>query len=668
MSLNISNLTSGNHTLRVQVADGHTLGELKDGDAYNPSTGVFKNYMKYSFDNPYQDIYIKTSLKDDSLMDSWSYIQEKDRYREIIEPSTPGSTQTFIVESDKRIYIARVPGKYKGEWLIIGNHWKDFVLHDEPGSKVSISQINPYEVEVTITNITRNPQELVFDSIGDLNIVNVTYTFINLNMTETFQNPIFNNVSTDFTLFVDFGGILGFPIAGLTPTAVLTWNSTNYTSTLVSFTNQNASFTQSITPPQVVNSTVINHRWNFNLTNLTTGWQSTTNQSQLLINVTTGICAPGLPYPILNITHFNELNSQQINFTNTYDVAIYDGTTWFNQTGIQDNVSTWAFCTNINPANQTYNWNLWEDFEIKLDRYVTRVVSIDPAAPILMSNNPSQNLSLFLIPIANSTTITFNWLTTNYALIDGTMRAFECVNNTQTMVDSTPVTSGEVTMNLQLLVQPYAYDIIIGGRLFQDFNTYSKCHEESVTERTFYVDTGVSPGPVVGFNSVPCFLERIENDTVNMTWGVSGTTYIQGCILGLSSSIYGFSTVWQNCSTSGYEFSVNHSGFPAFQTLAGTLTQGSQVKTCGNEISVTGSPTTAPGQFGLIALFGAALFVAAIGLMFAGDGTVQIVGTGVGLIAIWFLGLLRIEWVTIASIVAFLILILIIGRGARQTR
>jgi len=601
-------------------------------------------------------------------MDSWSYIQEKDRYREIIEPSTPGTTQTFVVESDKNIYIARAPGYYGGEWLIIGRHWKDFVLHDEPGSKVSISQISPREVEVTVSNITVNPRRLLFDSIGDLNIVNVTYNFININMTETFAPIVFNNATAIYTLFVDFGNPLLFPIGGLTPAAILTWNSTNYTATLVGFTTQNASFTQSILIPQVVGNATINHSWHFNLTNLTTGWQSTTNQSQLIINGSLGVCAPGLPYVILNITHFNELNSQQINFTNTYDVAIFDGSTWFNQTGIQDNVSTWAFCSNINPANTTYNWDLWGDFEIKLDGFVTRVVSIDPAAPILMSNAPSQNLSLFLIPIANSTTIKFNWLTTNYALIDGTMRAFECVNNTQSMVDSTPVSSGEVNMNLQLLVQPYAYDIIIGVRLFQDFNTYSKCHEESTTERTFYVDTGVSPGPVVGFNSVPCFLERIENDTVNMTWGVSDTTYITGCILGLSSSIYGFSTVWTNCSTTGYVFNVNHSGYPAFQTLAGTLTQGSQVKTCGNEISVTGPPTTASGQFGLLALFGAALFVAALGLMFAGDGTIQLVGTAVGLIGIWFLGLLSIGWVTIASLVAFLILILIIGRGARQRR
>ena len=219
LSVNPSTLSNGVHELFIRIADGHTAIQLKSPDAYNPSNGIFNNYVKYSIRKPYPALDITMYLKDQSVFDSWDITKKNDRYTETVRPYSKLTTQTFIVESDQYIHIVNDPkGNYKGQWLIIGDHWKDFVLHGEENSKVSIKKITDNKVEVIISEI-KNTEELTFESTGDLNIVTKTYNFYVSNSSVNASPYTFETDYQTITFFLNKTG-------DVTTNATLYWNGT----------------------------------------------------------------------------------------------------------------------------------------------------------------------------------------------------------------------------------------------------------------------------------------------------------------------------------------------------------------------------------------------------------------------------------------------------------
>jgi len=672
LSYNVTGLSVGNHELVVRIADGHTSDFLKKGKDYNPSNGLLNDYIKYDFKGSYKKMFIKTELEKKSFGDSWSTERKVDRYTETLIPGKRNGTQTFVVTSDQPIYIASVPGFYGGEWLIIGDHWKDFVLLDEPESRVKIKRINDYKVKVSIEGIKNNPGKLVFDSVGDLNIVNVTYNFVRVNMTETYTSVIISGFETSYALDVDLGGLL-FNLTGLTPVGILDFNGTNMTSTLLGFDNTSANFTINVTVPEVNYSANITHRWYFNLTNFTDPILFTLDQEQQIYNVTVGLCVYPVNHTIINFSYFDEITLNRTNLTNTYDLAIYDGTFYYNQTNstFPRDISN-RLCTNIDPAITTYNWDLWGSFILSEPGYITRVIDISEAVPIPISNNPYTNYSFFLIKVANSSTVKFNWLTENFQLVDGIMRVFRCgANGTRNLVASTSVISGATNVNLELLTAAYSYDIIIDGLIFSDPSGYSKCHVESQTEITYFVDTGLTDiTPIIGLHGIQCLLNRSAVDVVTMTWNsnLQDASFVQGCLGAYVSNIYGSSLVQENCSneSDGFSFQVNFSSLGLTDyTVVGELRQKGLISVCDNIVPFKSS-TPAQDTAGVTFLIAAFFIVASMILIFAGDGEVQLVGGIVGLIGVAVLGLLKFPISVIISLIIFLLLILVIGRATRR--
>ena len=389
LTFNASNMSLGNHTLFVEISDGHTLEVLKSADAYNPSNGLFNDYMKYNIKKPYKPITIIIESKQKSIGDDWQTTKEIDRYKETFKPNKPGETQTFIVTSTQKMYIANVPGSYGDKWIITGDHWRDFVLDKEPEAKVDIKLLDDYTAEVTITGIKNNPSELTFESIGDINIVNVTYTFFVANLTTTYTNPVTSNHSTVYNLTVDFNN-LTFNTTNMTPNAILEWNFTNTTATLVSFTNLTATFTTTFTPGVINGDTNYTFRYHFNLTNLTNGLLTTSNQTQLVLNYT----------------------GNRINFTL---IKLPENTLMVNLT----------VNLTLTGSTITYNFNditTGEFLAIRLndDTYHVRAVSegfIDSIVFVSIDNQSIVNQTIFM---SNSTSIK------QFSVIDG---ALEAVSN-----------------------------------------------------------------------------------------------------------------------------------------------------------------------------------------------------------------------------------------------
>jgi len=250
LSWDVENLSLGEHNISIIFTDGHTAKFLKD--EYDWSNGLFNDYMKYEF---VEGGYIKTELKESSVFDTWTTKRLSDRYTQTLVPSNPSDTLTFVEESDTEIFIVNKPGHYKGQWIIIGNHWKDYVLKDEPESKVSIKRINKYKVEVTVSGI-KNKERLVFESIGDLNIVEVSYPFIAAGAEATFTNPILEFQTQTMTFRMN-------KTSDVNTSATLVYNATGKTVTSESFSTYDLYSSTFLTPSIATDQENVSFYWQY---------------------------------------------------------------------------------------------------------------------------------------------------------------------------------------------------------------------------------------------------------------------------------------------------------------------------------------------------------------------------------------------------------------------
>jgi len=369
------------------------------------------------------------------------------------------------------------------------------------------------------------------------------------------------------------------------------------------------------------------------------------------------------------MAYYYEITELSINISNAIDFSIYDGTHYYDLTANFEGDSNNSLCTNLNPTDLSYNWDIWGQLILEADTYTSRVFEIDSGVPTLISNDPATNLSLYLIKVANSSSVTYEWLTTEFQYIDGIMRIYKCTNNTRVIVESTPVVSGLANANIELITQAYSYDIIIDGVLFQDFDSFSKCHVESSTLIRLFVDVAVlDVNTVIGLNSVDCTLERINNESARINWSINSNnaSYVTGCILTYLQNSSGSFYIGKNCSTSGYSYSVDLDLDSNNEyVILGKLEQGENYRYCGGQLAY-GDFDTDGGEFGATGLLGAIFIILALMLMFAGDGLSILIGGAVGIIGAFLLGILNLPWIVIASLLLFIILMGAIARVGKK--
>lgn len=659
LSYPITNVSVGRHILGIEVADGHTAKVL--GGDY----GIIKSRdsLRYNF---WDDGFVRTTS---NVKGNWESIRKVDRYSQVFVPDVPSETLVFTEESDLPIYEYNLPGSYGDRWLVVGRHWKDYVVEGEPDAEVSIKRLNDKKVEVTVTGIKNNPERVVLNSVGDLNIVRINWLFYRVNLTESFDEFVFSNFETNLTLNVSFGN-LTFNITGLVPVAILQWNNTNFTASLVSFDSENAIFIQNITPLEVSDSAIVGHKWFFNLSNLTQGFLNTSLVNQTIFNVAVSVCGGANNYSIVNLSYFNDVTGDSINLTNGYALAIFDGTFYYNQTGVFEGNTSDALCTNIPPSNATYNWNMWGTLTLSKDGFVTRIFNIPAVSPTLISNNPTTNLSLFLIDLGNSSTVSFTWLTEEIQPIDGTMLIYRCnADGTRSLIESTPIVTGQAVANIQLVTQPYSYEVVINGITFTDVS-FTTCHLEASTAVTYYIDVlQLDLVPVIGLFLIDCVMEKLGNTTVSMSWNAnpgSPTIPIEACLLGFRSGVSGLVQIYENCTTAtsgSIVRTIPDNTFDYF--IRGRVTQSNITGFCQNDVSFI-RDTTASDLFGIMGLLSALFIVISMALFFAGDGEETVLASGIGLVVAWVFGILAFDWIIISSFIAFLALVILIGRYTRK--
>lgn len=197
LSYNISGLSVGQHILGVTVKDGHTGEVLKED--WNVEKSFLKNDLIFETGNNI----ISIQKKDGNIFDSFTAQKEVDRYTFNFEPLqiSKDNTYTFLVNvKEKGVIVERENTPYK-RWIITGNNWIDFYGEGLDNDNVVINQIDDYNFEVT--TISKGEMSAIqFQSIGELNIYSVNYTFYvgGINITSPLNNSFNYGQYVNFTL------------------------------------------------------------------------------------------------------------------------------------------------------------------------------------------------------------------------------------------------------------------------------------------------------------------------------------------------------------------------------------------------------------------------------------------------------------------------------------
>jgi len=640
----------GTRTFTLRLADGHTAQELKSQDDWKISNGLFNDKLSVDWRGEYKPVSM-TLRGDGGIWDSWDYKEEKDRVSFTYEPAKPAKTHTLTLTADERLDIVSAPWTEYKNWVIIDDHWVDFQPYD-----INVIRISDREARVIVQNPGLD-EVLKFHSAGDLNIITKNYTFTNINISETYTNPLYNYYETTHTI-----NITG---TNTSPTSyALEFNNTNYT-TSMSIT-KSGNWT-SISRTSLINLSIaynasIPHKWylEYPITNV-----STSAQNQTVYTVNIGLCEGNTTDVIANFSYYDEKDLSGINLTNEYDIRLTDGTYSYLINGSWNYSHSNQICTNI-PSSHAYNFAFTgETMTLSKTDYITRLYELSGISGTL-SNNPVLQQKLYLLKLNDSSTVNYNWYTDSYQTINGIMLIYKCTGANRTLVESAPIIDGIAVANIELLTQPYAYEIIYEGTTYTDTTSYSKCHLESQTDITYYVDVGEETiTEEIGLFSVQCTLENLYNNTYRLNWtqNPDDSSYVTGCIQAFRPSNIGNVIVFENCSDSGYTFTQDVTGLtPGFDyIIRGKLEQGDQTGYCTNTMSVN-NPNTAASAWGASALFAVLLIVAGLILMYAGDGIAMHFGAMAALILGYVLGLTQWSFLTLTSLLLFMLIIVGIGR------
>jgi len=397
-------------------------------------------------------------------------------------------------------------------------------------------------------------------------------------------------------------------------------------------------------------------------------WEGWTND----IDVSSiGECSATNQYELLNITYYDELETVNINVTNRYNVSFYTGDANINTEGTWEGNYSDIFCTSVDPAIEVITLTFFGELTLTKQNYVTRVFEIPLAGGIVVSNNPSSQENLTLIKVENSTTISYTWQTEEFQFINGNMLIYRCdVNGSKTLIESVLISNGAAEANLNLLTTPYSYEIVVDGELFTD-DSFTLCHTESTTERSFVVDiTALNVLPVVGLVFVQCDLTKTANHTVKLTWGSNSEDPgdIEACIVASTSILGNKNEFYRDCSNGTDGTMTRAIPDPGVNYwVDGELQQDGNIGYCGDTLSFFNESLTSL-VLGIGAAFGIALLLMAVVLVFTGQGSIEVglAAMAVVMIVVWLLGLVSLPWEIVFMIVIFLFMIIFINRHTKK--
>jgi len=370
-------------------------------------------------------------------------------------------------------------------------------------------------------------------------------------------------------------------------------------------------------------------------------------------------------YPLYNLTYRDSDSNALITVDNAFDLTL-------DYNGQQDTISGGyinqnknGFCTNVNLSYYAINVSLFGTMTLTKDEYATNFYNVYDTAP-LYAGSPPITQTLYLSLLNETSTITFNWLTTEYQSFDGILKIYQCDGEgNRNLISQTDIIDGEAFANLELLNKLYSYEVVVDGVTYTDEDGFTRCHSESSTERTYYVDLGtVDLTDFVSIYNIECNLTKPSNMTAKMVWGNNpeSDSAITGCIFGYRADFNGMTEVYQNCTTTGNSLIVGIPDNGLDYMITGKIYQNGYSIPCDQMLDYSSSKTAAE-NFGLSGIFAIILIIASMVLLYSDFGWKQDIGAGIGLLVAWFLGITNFGWLEVSAMIFFLGTVVWIGRS-----
>jgi len=670
LSINITNVSVGVHNLVIKIIDGHTGEKLKEmKDPIIKSGGLeFRN----------KEEYFKITPNDYDLFNKISYKKEENKYTFTYEKRFLGKLLTskdkvsFYVESNKNVYIPKNKDSRYNGWVVIpdigeNGRWTDFNLKNAPDAKYEMKQLNNGKVKIDISDIPKDLDKLEFESGGELNFLTLNYTFYKYNYTISYVENILGttprtynfNITRNSTYITDADTIINL-------------NGTEYPLTKTIYPTS-IFFTRTFTNTYTTND----FNLTFNFTYNVTGNESFTNHTeyfnQSVLVPSIDFCNAAHPYHLFNITYKDQVTNADIDASNEYALTFYTNGTTINKTDIFTPQGNHTLCTSLSPDLINNSWDMYGTMQLNASSYSNKFLQIDPSAPYVLNNSMARNITNYLILASNGSSITFNWLNTQFQQLTGTMLVYICnPDGTKSLIESVAVVSGTTSVNLDIYSNLYSYNIIVGGVTYSEAS-YATCHLETpgvITNGvTYYVDQTESTSlPLIGLYLTKCSLKKIDNNTANMSWTLNAQSSetIQGCLIAYRGSNLGRTKIYENCSNSSPILrTIPDNSNPYY--VVGELRQDTYTVPCGQTLDFFTERDSAK-SFGLMGIFAVILMVAAFSLLLLGRGDGTLLGAGAGLIISWFIGLVSWGWETTSLLCAFLLLVGITARYCRKPK
>lgn len=294
-------LALGSHTLNVWGADSHTAVKIPD---YKYNKNVLSKAITYTFDGGW----IKITPLNFGFFSDFNTWKREDRYvfeykRDALSRLINGNHMEFEISSSDKLDMI-VNSEYPGHLVApsLGN-WIDFATSQE--STVKMLRVNDKKVTVLVSGI--EDDDVIFNSIGGLNVVQTNYSFYYGNVTETYLNQTLETANSLFSInFTRNSSFVSYI------TASLIFNNTNYLVT-PTVTSDYIFFEQIINTELLVkNVTNMTFQWNWtvvtgtganNVTN-TTNLTNQTRDKMLFGNCTNNIIDYSLNFTTKNATSF----------------------------------------------------------------------------------------------------------------------------------------------------------------------------------------------------------------------------------------------------------------------------------------------------------------------------------------------------------------------------
>jgi hypothetical protein len=462
----------------------------------------------------------------------------------------------------------------------------------------------------------------------------------------------------------------------------LNYNGTDYESTFILSIVDGFYYSEIyevvLTTPEITGSVEnVSFYWHLDVINNTLNTTETiitSTLNQTLWKKSIGECTGINVYPIGYFYFRDQLNMSLLNTDYIINLNLEDETKEFsvNLSGTDTNVT---ICTNLPTSNFDYEVELVGEFSLSTTNlenvtYIPKIYKFQTGNGYYMSNTDPLNLNLTLIYLENSTTIEFNWLTRGFQNVDGVMLIYE-TNGTQktTLVEAVPIVENKAYANLQQLVQPYYMEAVVNGVLYNNPETYSQPRTLEAESYQFFLDTltARNTSQFLGLQFTQCELNDEGNNIVNMVWGNNekSSSPIVGCINVYKVSIFNSTIENQYCTTYGNTIRRQIVNSSDVYKVTGSLTQGGKTVSCGDEITLNFNSKTL-ANFGLASLFALVLMILGLMLFYAGNPEMSTIGAIIGILGSFWLGLTNSDWATIAGIILYYIVGIVVGRYARK--